>query len=36
MTQEITAPLAGKIVRLNMEVGMTVEENDVLAVIQES
>ncbi|WP_373499339.1 biotin/lipoyl-binding protein [Desulfococcus sp.] len=36
MTQEITARLAGKIVRLNMEVGMKVEEDDVPAVIEES
>ncbi|AOY59277.1 MULTISPECIES: acetyl-CoA carboxylase biotin carboxyl carrier protein subunit [Desulfococcus] len=34
MTQDITAPLAGKIVRLSMEVGMKVEEDDEALVIE--
>lgn len=34
MTQEILAPLAGKIVRLDMEVGMKVKEDDEALLIE--
>lgn len=34
MAQEITAPLAGKVVQLNIEVGAKVEEDDEALVIE--
>ena len=34
MTQKILAPLAGKIVQLNMEIGAKVEEDDEALVIE--
>ena len=34
MTQEILAPLAGKIVQLNIEVGAKVEEDDEALIIE--
>jgi biotin carboxyl carrier protein len=34
MPEEITAPLAGKIVQMNLEVGATVEEDEEILVIE--
>lgn len=34
MAEEIVAPLAGKIVKMNLEVGQTVEEDDEALVIE--
>ena len=34
MTQEITAPLAGKIIQMNLEVGQSVEEDEEVLVIE--
>lgn len=34
MAQEVTAPLAGKILKINMEVGAKVEEDDDALVIE--
>jgi len=34
MSEEILAPLAGKIIQLNLEVGQTVEEDEEVLVIE--
>ena len=34
MSEEILAPLAGKIIQLNLEVGTTVEEDEEIMVIE--
>ena len=34
MTEEILAPLAGKIIQMDLEVGKTVEEDDEILVIE--
>jgi len=34
MTEEILAPLAGKIIQMDMEVGKTVEEDEEILVIE--
>ena len=34
MSEEILAPLAGKIIQLNLEVGATVEEDEEIMVIE--
>lgn len=34
MSEEILAPLAGKIIQLNLEVGVTVEEDEEIMVIE--